>query len=264
MLLQRGQVAVVTGAASGIGYGLAEELARRGLSVVVSDVRQDGLDRAAGALAGAGADVLAVRADVSDAADVDALAAATLERFGRVDLVCNNAGVVGPQAPMWEQDLTTWRWLVDIKLMGVVHGVRAFAPLLVAQGTGHIVNTASLGGVLPLPSMTPYNATMHAVVGMTQTLDRELRSAASAVGATVLCPGAVTTGLAANSTAVRTGAPATDEITKPSDAALSPHEVAVRCLAAVEDDRVLVIPNDDRLAGVRDHLQSLLEGLDAR
>jgi NAD(P)-dependent dehydrogenase (short-subunit alcohol dehydrogenase family) len=140
-----------------------------------------------------------VRADVRVDADLDALADATVERFGRVDLVCNNAGVVCEQAPTWEQRPQTWRWLIGVKLMGVVNGIRTFAPLFIAQGSGHFLNTASVGGLMPLPSLAPYNATMHAVVGLTETLNAELRSVSTLLGATVLCPGLVDTPLGANS-----------------------------------------------------------------
>ena len=140
-----------------------------------------------------------VWADVTVDADLDALADATVERFGRVDLVCSNAGVVCEQAPTWEQRAETWRWLIDVKLMGVVNGVRTFAPLLIAQGFGHFLNTASVGGLMPLPTLAPYNATMHAVVGLTETLNAELRSVSTLLGATVLCPGLVDTPLGANS-----------------------------------------------------------------
>ena len=151
------------------------------------------------ALAGQTGHAAGVRADVRVDADLDALADATVERFGRVDLVCNNAGVVCEQAPTWEQRPQTWRWLIGVKLMGVVNGIRTFAPLFIAQGSGHFLNTASVGGLMPLPSLAPYNATMHAVVGLTETLNAELRSVSTLLGATVLCPGLVDTPLGANS-----------------------------------------------------------------
>ena len=192
MRIQTGQVAVVTGGTSGIGFAIANALVRRGVNVMVADIREDAIPVAVDALAGQPGHAAGVRADVSVDADLDAVADATVERFGRVDLVCNNAGVVCEQASAWEQRPGTWRWLIDVKLMGVVNGVRTFAPLFIAQGSGHFLNTASAGGLIALPTLAPYAATMHAVVGLTETLNAELRSVSKLLGATVLCPGLVT------------------------------------------------------------------------
>ncbi|MEO3759405.1 SDR family NAD(P)-dependent oxidoreductase [Mycobacterium sp. B14F4] len=139
MQIHAGQVAVVTGGTSGIGFALAAHLVHRGVDVMIADIREDAIPVAVDALSGQPGRVVGVRADVGIEADVDALADETIERFGRVDLVCNNAGVVCEKTPMWEQRLATWRWLIDVKLMGVVHGVRTFAPLLIAQGCGHFL-----------------------------------------------------------------------------------------------------------------------------
>ena len=174
-------------------------LVRRGVDVMIADIREDAIPVAVDALVRVPGRAAGVHADVSVDADVDALADETIERFGRVDLVCNNAGVVCEQSPVWEQRLETWRWLIDVKLMGVVHGVRTFAPLFIAQGSGHFLNTASAGGLMPLPTLAPYNATMHAVVGLTETLNAELRAVSNDLGATVLCPGMVDTAAGPNS-----------------------------------------------------------------
>ena len=214
MRIDTGQVAVVTGGTSGIGFAMADELVRRGVNVMIADMREDAIPVAVDALAGQPGHAAGVRADVSVDADLDALADETIERFGRVDLVCNNAGVVCEQAPMWEQRPETWRWLIDVKLMGVVNGVRTFAPLLIAQGSGHFLNTASAGGLMALPTLAPYAATMHAVVGLTETLNAELRSVSTLLGATVLCPGMVDTPLGANSARL-----------VPPDAAATPADV---------------------------------------
>jgi NAD(P)-dependent dehydrogenase (short-subunit alcohol dehydrogenase family) len=155
MRIQTGQVAVVTGGTSGIGFAIADVLVRRGVNVMIADIREEAIPVAVDALAGRPGHAAGVRADVSVDADLDALADETVERFGRIDLVCNNAGVVCEQAPTWEQRPETWRWLIDVKLMGVVNGVRTFAPLLIAQGYGHFLNTASAGGLMPLPTLAP-------------------------------------------------------------------------------------------------------------
>jgi NAD(P)-dependent dehydrogenase (short-subunit alcohol dehydrogenase family) len=267
MRIERGQVAVVTGAASGIGYGLAEALAARGVHVVLSDVRTDAVERAATKLAGTGGMTVAVAADVSDADQVGHLAEATIDRFGRVDLVCNNAGVVSRPAPMWEQSLGSWRWLVDVALLGVVHGVHHFVPHLIRQGGGHILNTASVGGLMPLPTLTPYNAVKHAVVGLTESLNLELRAVAPTLGASVLCPGVVATALAETSRANRpagaqTFDPADEDGTAQSfGSVLLPADVARIAIEGIEADRVHILTNPDTAAGVRARVESLLADL---
>ncbi|WP_285244192.1 SDR family NAD(P)-dependent oxidoreductase [Pseudarthrobacter sp. fls2-241-R2A-127] len=249
MQIQAGQVAVITGAASGIGYGLAEALVDRGVSVVLSDVRAEAVHKATEQLTARGALAIAVVTDVTDPDSVDALAARTMEAFGRVDLVCNNAGVVSPAAPTWEQRLDTWRRMIDIKLLGVVHGVRSFAPHLLAQGRGHILNTASSGGLAPLPDRTPYSATMHAVVGVTESLDIELRSTGRGVGATVLCPGLVDTPLGNNSATlgIINRQPSADpnlmkKLAASHGGIITARAAAEAALNAIEADRVHAVP----------------------
>ena len=263
MRIETGQVAVVTGGTSGIGFAIADVLVRRGVNVMIADIREDAIPVAVDALAGHPGHAAGVRVDVSLDADLDALADETVERFGRIDLVCNNAGVVCEQAPTWDQRPETWRWLVDVKLMGVVNGVRTFAPLLIAQGTGHFLNTASAGGLMPLPMLAPYNATMHAVVGLTETLNTELRSVSPLLGATVLCPGLVDTPLGANS--VRLVPPGA--ATAPADAggmppgAISPTVVAEAALEAVAADRVHAIVGPGTDFVVRQRVDGLLADL---
>ena len=263
MRIETGQVAVVTGGTSGIGFAIADALVRRGVNVMIADIREDAIPVAVDALSGQPGRAAGVRADVSVDADMDALADETIERFGRVDLVCNNAGVVCELAPMWEQRPATWRWLIDVKLMGVINGVRTFAPLLIAQGSGHFLNTASAGGLMPLPMLAPYNATMHAVVGLTETLNAELRSVSARLGATVLCPGLVDTPLGANSARlVRPGAAATpDDLGAMPAGAMSPAAVAQAAIDAVEADRVHAIVGPGTDAVVRQRVDGLLADL---
>jgi NAD(P)-dependent dehydrogenase (short-subunit alcohol dehydrogenase family) len=196
MRLERGQVAVVTGGASGLGLGLARAFAARGLDVVLADVEAGPLDAAVDEIAATGARVIGVPTDVRSAAALEGLASATLNRFGRVDVVCNNAGVVSFTGPTWEIDLNEWEWVLSVNLQGVIHGVRAFVPHLVAQGSGHVINTASMAGISAGPGMAPYLVSKHAVVALTEGLAAELALAAPGVGASVVCPGQVVTNIA--------------------------------------------------------------------
>jgi len=191
MELTEGKVAVVTGAASGIGLALAERFAHAGLSVVLADVEQTALAAAEQKIAGLGAKTLAVPTDVSDEASVQALAAAAVEHFGAVHVVCNNAGVSSASDP-WFGPLSAWKWVLGVNLWGVVHGIRAFLPLLAMQGEGHIVNTASVAGLMPgfAPS---YDASKHAVVAISEDLYTAMKVAGLPVGVSVLCPGWVRT-----------------------------------------------------------------------
>jgi NAD(P)-dependent dehydrogenase (short-subunit alcohol dehydrogenase family) len=192
MKLERGQVAVITGAASGIGLALAEAFAARRLAVVLSDLRGGQVQAAAENVAATyGVETLAVITDVRDFSAVEALAQATTDRFGRVDVVCNNAGVMGPMGPSWELDPAAYRWLLEVALLGVVHGVRAFVPRMIEAGRGHVVNTASMAGLIPRPGIAPYGAAKFGVVGFTETLRTELAMHKTGVSASVLCPGYV-------------------------------------------------------------------------
>jgi NAD(P)-dependent dehydrogenase (short-subunit alcohol dehydrogenase family) len=191
MELQRGQVAVVTGAASGIGLALAERFARSGLNVVAADVQDDALAAAVRRLEGHGVDVLAVRVDVSKEADVQRLVEQTLERFGAVHVVCNNAGV-GALSDPWFGPISAWEWVMGVNFWGVVYGCRAFLPHL--MGGGHIVNTASIAGLVPATGPS-YDASKHAVVAVSEDLYNTVGAAGLPIGVSVLCPGWVQTNI---------------------------------------------------------------------
>jgi NAD(P)-dependent dehydrogenase (short-subunit alcohol dehydrogenase family) len=183
-----GKVAVVTGGASGIGRAMAARFAADGMQVVIADVQPDALAATADELG-----VHGVQVDVADADSVQALADQVIARFGAVNLLCNNAGV-GGGGRIADQTLKDWKWVIDVNLWGVIHGLHAFMPhLLAAPGGGHIVNTASMAGVSAWPGIGPYNATKYAVVGISETLAIEL--ADTSVGVSVLCPGVVNTNI---------------------------------------------------------------------
>jgi NAD(P)-dependent dehydrogenase (short-subunit alcohol dehydrogenase family) len=192
-----GKVAVVTGGASGIGLGLARRFAGERMRVVLADVERATLDEATAELADAfGADnVMGVATDVRDDEAVDALAAAAFERFGTVHVLCNNAGV-GVGGLTWTVPPDRWRWAVDVNLLGVARGIRAFVPRMIEQGEGHVVNTASAAGILTGPAMAPYYATKHAVVALSESLHFDLQLTGATVGVSVLCPEWVRTNIA--------------------------------------------------------------------
>ena len=185
-----GRVAVVTGAASGIGRGMAEAFAGAGMKVVLSDVREEALETTTKALRDAGATVEAVAADVREADQVDALARRTLDAFDAVHVVCNNAGVASSSSLLWEAPLEEWRWHLDVMVMGVVHGLRSFVPILLEQGEeGHVVNTASMGGLITgSDSQAVYMTAKHGVVAMTEALQEQLAGVTDKVRCSVLCP----------------------------------------------------------------------------
>jgi len=187
------KVAVITGGASGIGYAIAEEALARGMRVAIADVEPAALDQAASTLSEKG-EVLAVRTDVSNAVQMDDFARQTLEHYGSVHLVFNNAGVDG-NGPMWELTTDDWNWTIGVNLWGVVHGIRVFSKHLVEQNEGHIINTASIAGLVSAPGSGPYTATKHAVVAMSECLFGELRNEGKNVGVSVLCPSFVNTNI---------------------------------------------------------------------
>ncbi len=187
-----GNVAVITGAASGLGRGIADRFGAAGCRLVLADVEEAPLARAAAELTAAGVEATAVPTDVSDADSIDALAGTVLERHGHVDLLFNNAGV-GIHKPTAEMTTRDWEWVLGVNLWGVIHGLRVFLPHMLARDAGRIVNTASSAGHVVVPNLAAYNASKHAVVAISETVRAELRQRGSAVGVTAFCPGVVRT-----------------------------------------------------------------------
>ena len=194
------KTAVLTGAGSGFGLECARIGVKLGMNLVLADVQQDALDRAVAEMTGAGAAVLGMRVDVSKADQMQALGAATLARFGAPHFVFNNAGV-GSGGLIWENTLQDWEWVIGVNLMGVAHGIRVFTPMMLAAAAkdpafqGHIVNTASMAGLLNAPNMGVYNVSKHAVVSMSETLYQDLALVTEQISASVLCPFFVPTGI---------------------------------------------------------------------
>lgn len=196
----KGKTAVLTGAGSGFGLECARIGARLGMNLVLVDVQQDALDRAQAEMEAAGVAVLARKVDVSDAGQMELLAAAVEQRFGAPHFVFNNAGV-GSGGLIWENSVRDWEWVLGVNVWGVIHGVRLFTPMMLAAAKadpayrGHIVNTASMAGLLTPPNMGVYNVSKHAVVSLTETLYQDLRLVTDQVSASVLCPYFVSTGI---------------------------------------------------------------------
>jgi NAD(P)-dependent dehydrogenase (short-subunit alcohol dehydrogenase family) len=189
-----GRVAAVTGGASGIGKGIARKLGEAGMQVVIADIEAAALEAAAAELG-----ATPIRCDVSDPDSVEALAAEVERRFGRVDLVCNNAGI-GSIAKIADMQLDDWRWILGVNLMGVIHGVHAFLPRLLANPEGgHIVNTASMSGLATLPTLGGYGVTKYGIMALSEALAQELALDGAKVGVTVLCPGPVRSNIKASS-----------------------------------------------------------------
>jgi NAD(P)-dependent dehydrogenase (short-subunit alcohol dehydrogenase family) len=200
MTLQAGGIAVITGAASGFGFEASQRAAQRGMKVVMADVQADALAAAVPRIEALGAEVLPFRLDVAKAAEVEALAEATFSRFGVPTFVFNNAGV-GAGGLIWEHTAADWDWVIGVNLLGVAHGVRVFTPAMLEAAAknpawqGHIVNTASMAGLLNAPNMGVYNVSKHAVVSMSETLYQDLALVTEQVHAHVLCPYFVPTGI---------------------------------------------------------------------
>ena len=252
-----GKVAVVTGAASGIGLGLSERFAAEGMHVVMADVEESALSKAASALAGNGASVLPVLTDVADRAAVDALRDSAVAAFGAVHVVCNNAGVGGPHGALWECPPGEWDWVLGVNLGGVINGVRAFMPLLLEQDAGHMVNTSSIFGVFA-GTLGPYGVSKHAVAALTETLYFNLKAqGVSHVGVSVLCPGAVRTnfGTSARNRPPAAGPPAVrgeaeqesaERFDRLSATGASPAEVAAIVVDGIRARRFYLLTSENR------------------
>jgi NAD(P)-dependent dehydrogenase (short-subunit alcohol dehydrogenase family) len=263
-----GKVAVVTGAASGIGRALANAFAAEGMHVVMADIEAEPLAIAAKEVGSGGTRVLAVRTDVSKGDDVDMLATRALEEFGAVHVVCNNAGV-GSGGTMWELTERDWQWTLGVNLWGVIHGIRAFVPHLVEQNEGHVVNTASIAGLTSAPMMGPYNASKHAVVAISETLHRELGLFGSAVRVSVLCPGFVQTRIAEadRNRPDQLRNPVDSEMTELGRAMLGqlvasgipPDVVAAQVVDAVKHEHFYVLPHPELTHLVRTRMDDILE-----
>lgn len=277
MLDFRGKTAVITGAASGFGLEAARIAARRGMNVVLADVQADALGRAAGEVGALGTPVLPRLTDVSRGADVEALGAVTRERFGVPHFVFNNAGV-GAGGLIWEHTVKEWEWVLGVNLMGVAHGVRVFAPMMLEAARtdpgyeGHIVNTASMAGVVNPPNMGVYNVSKHAVVSLSETLYQDLALVTDQVHAHVLCPYFVPTGIHESernrpATHREPGVAPTrsQQVAKAmidkavSSGKVSAAQVMQLVFEAMRDNRFYIFSHPQALGGVRTRMEDIVQ-----
>jgi NAD(P)-dependent dehydrogenase (short-subunit alcohol dehydrogenase family) len=265
-----GKVAVVTGAASGIGFALADRFASGGMDVVLGDVDENGLTSACERIRAHGVDAAAVLTDVSDETSLGELADTAYDRFGAVHVLCNNAGV-GSLADPWFGPISAWHWVLGVNLWGVVHGIRAFLPRMLAQAEGHIVNTASMAGLHPSASPI-YDASKHAVVALSEDLYRMLRQMQAPIGVSVLCPGWVRTNILAAernwpaSLGTRPDHAVVADVVLPHvqralDEGTNPAVVADLVANAVMADRFWVLPHPDFVDLAVRRWHSIAEGL---
>jgi len=269
-----GKVAVVTGAASGIGRGMAESFAAAGMKVVLADVEEGALGETTEALRTTGADVLGVLTDVAKAEQVQALADRSLKQFGAVHVLCSNAGIGVRAGNSWETTLDDWKWMIDVNLMGVVHGVRTFVPIMLEQGSeSHIVNTSSLGGLIPGGDSAIYGVTKFGVVALSEFLYLELKQAGASIGVSVLCPGLVNTNIMScernrpaelpDASPAPSG-PVADAISEWIDEqiadGLSPRQVGDQVLSSIRERRFYIFTHPELSSLVEHRMKLILEG----
>ncbi len=269
----QGGTAVVTGAASGIGLALAERFAAEGLRVVLADVEEQPLARAASALKAQGAEVLAVPTDVSSASDVAALAQKTLDAFGAVHIVCNNAGVF-TGGLSWEGSIADYNWVLGVNTWGVIHGIRSFVPILLEQDTeGHIVNTSSMAGVTTIPYAAIYHMSKHAVLALSECLHHELALRGSKVNVSVLCPEMVATQI---ETSARNRPASLQPESGPTESeerklveqgmaeaikkGVSPVEIANRVFRAIQEERFYILSDGAWRKACNTRMDDIREG----
>jgi len=272
-----GRTAVITGAASGFGLETSRIAARRGMNVVMADVEARALERAAAEIEALGAKVLPHRLDVSKAAEVDALGRAVAARFGAPHFVFNNAGV-GGGGLIWENTVADWEWVIGVNVMGVAHGVRVFTPMMLEAAVrdpsyeGHIVNTASMAGLLNPPNMGVYNVSKHAVVSLSETLYHDLSLVTDRIGASVLCPYFVPTGIVDSQRNRPDALRGADKPTRSqmigkamseravSSGKISAADVAQFVFDAIEAGRFYIYSHPQALAGVQTRLEDIIQG----
>lgn len=264
----QGKTAIITGAASGFGREFAVLCAAEGMNLVLADLDVAGLAATSDLVAATGVGILTVPTNVAKPEQVEALAEQTWERFGGGHLLFNNAGVAAA-GPVWSATLEDWKWVLDVNLMGVVHGIRSFVPRMIAQGgPAHVVNTASVAGLVSPPGMSVYCVSKHAVVTLSECLYHDLRLAGTQIGVSVLCPGFVKTGIAeshrnrpAELRATNPMAPVYGEKIRQiiEASSITARDIAEQTIAAVIEDRFYIVTHPESDCGVSARLNGILQ-----
>lgn len=275
MKVFKDKVAVITGAASGIGLGIAKRCVQEGMRVVLADVEQSALERTERELTAMGGTVLPVLTDVSKLSQVQALAKDTIREFGAVHLLFNNAGVSGIEGSIWENSQADWEWVVGVNLWGIIHGLRVFIPVMLSQDTAcHVVNTASTAGLLPYHPAAGYHVTKHAVVALSEHLYRSLADMGSKIKASVLCPGFVKTRIlsslrnlplayknpTAASMSLEAEEAAWDFLIKSGFMVLSPDEVADTVFTAIREEKFYILTHPEFNEMVKRRMENIILG----
>jgi NAD(P)-dependent dehydrogenase (short-subunit alcohol dehydrogenase family) len=268
----KGKVAAVTGAASGLGRAMALAFADEGMHVALADVAE--ASDVFAQVEARGVSALSMKVDVSRAQDVEAFAELVERDLGQTFLVCNNAGV-SPLGAAWESSVDDWRWILAVNLWGVIHGIRSFVPRLMARNAGHVVNTASVAGLISPPGSAAYNVTKHAVIALSETLHHDLKNAGSAVRVSVLCPAYVPTGIADSERSRPPGFQPAEKspetlakeamLTKAvASGRLSAQDVAKAVVQAVKDERFYILTHPRIKGAIRARMEDILEEREPR
>jgi NAD(P)-dependent dehydrogenase (short-subunit alcohol dehydrogenase family) len=272
----KGKIAVITGGASGIGLGIARRCVREGMNVVLADINEVDLSNAEEDLKNRGVTVIGVRTDVSKRGDVQALADRTLETFGAVHLLVNNAGVGAGTSP-WESTWNDWEWVIGVDLWGVINGVKIFTPIMVSQNTEcHIVNTSSIAGMIAFMHSAPYQVAKHAVVALSENLSVALEKRNALVRVSVLCPGYVKTQtmdsernrpidlrdepieMSSEQQAML------DAARKAVESGMSPIELAGHVFRAIQEERFYILTHPEEMLSIRERMENILHGRNPR
>lgn len=266
----KGKVAVITGSASGIGLAMARRSAREGMKVVLSDIVVDRLKKVEEELKSQGAQVIAVPTDVSKLADVSELARRAVDAFGGVHLLCNNCGV-GKDNVLWETPINSWKWIINVNIFGIIHGIHEFVPLMLKQDTPcHIVNTASAAGLFSAPGVGAYKVSKHAVVSLSETLYHELKEIGSKINVSLLCPGMVSTGYNLQSPPEELKVPSTELTPQPrkesADIArflvehgMPPDQVADIVFQSIREDKFYILTHPNFKKAIQTRMEDILQ-----
>jgi NAD(P)-dependent dehydrogenase (short-subunit alcohol dehydrogenase family) len=265
----KGKIAAVTGAASGLGRSMALAFAAEGMDVALADVDEANLSPVEEEVQAKGVRAITLKVDVSQGEQVEAFRDQALTRLGGVHVVCNNAGV-SPLGAVWENTPADWQWILGVNLWGVINGVRAFAPHLIAQNEGHIVNTASVAGLISPPGSGAYNVTKHAVVALSESLHHDLRSRGSAVGVSVLCPAYVPTRITESERSRPKELPASQKSPETlaretmlkkavSSGKISADQVAQAVVAAVKEERFYILTHARIKGAIQARMEDILQ-----